>query len=307
MNRQLASYKNGDYTVIIFSDGTKVREWTTQFPRIRFPESIDLKITDYCDLGCKFCHEKSTRAGKHCSVEKFVNLIEGLPAGVELALGGGNPFSHPEFEDILYHAHKRGLIANVTINEKHIPQEIDRIKLLREKGHINGLGVSIDNDWKGIAFNEVRDDNTVAHVITGIHDPSIVRSLISSIDDSEKVKILLLGYKWYGRGIQYNLSNSEEINKTINKWRYFLPSFINSGRVIMSFDNLSLVQMGVQNMVHDDIWNDIYMGDDGSFTMYADCVTMSYATSSVSERHAINDRSISELFAQIRDYFPFTP
>lgn len=57
---QIAKYQNGNTTVIIMNDGTKIREYENA-PEILHPESIDVKITDYCDMGCAYCHESSTK------------------------------------------------------------------------------------------------------------------------------------------------------------------------------------------------------------------------------------------------------
>lgn len=58
------TYKNGNTSVTLYNDGTKVREYEGT-PNIVHPESIDVKITNYCDLGCAYCHESSTTEGKH--------------------------------------------------------------------------------------------------------------------------------------------------------------------------------------------------------------------------------------------------
>lgn len=47
-------YKNGNTLVTLLNDGTKIREYEGT-PISEFPESIDIKITNYCDLACSFC------------------------------------------------------------------------------------------------------------------------------------------------------------------------------------------------------------------------------------------------------------
>ena len=59
------NYPNGNYHVEIFEDGTKIRENNLDFFEAQFPENIDLKITNYCDVNCAFCHEDSTIRGEH--------------------------------------------------------------------------------------------------------------------------------------------------------------------------------------------------------------------------------------------------
>ena len=63
---RLVKYRNGNYFVTIDLDtGTKVRSNDLDFFEPEYPESMDVKITNCCDMGCKFCHENSKPDGKH--------------------------------------------------------------------------------------------------------------------------------------------------------------------------------------------------------------------------------------------------
>lgn len=53
----LGRYKNGNFNVVLFNDGTKIRETDADEFIPDFAESMDIKICDRCDIGCKFCHE----------------------------------------------------------------------------------------------------------------------------------------------------------------------------------------------------------------------------------------------------------
>lgn len=50
----ISTYLNGNTTVTIEKDGTKTREYDN-VPSPLHPESIDVKITNYCDMGCNYC------------------------------------------------------------------------------------------------------------------------------------------------------------------------------------------------------------------------------------------------------------
>lgn len=91
MTDTLATYKNGNTQVTILTDGTKIREYEDGVvPYGEHPESIDIKISDYCDMGCEFCHESSTTSGKHGDLTKLTELLEHLPPGVEIACLDGD-------------------------------------------------------------------------------------------------------------------------------------------------------------------------------------------------------------------------
>ena len=60
----LLKYINGNYNVTLsLKDGTKIRETEEDEFIPSRPESIDIKITNKCDIGCPFCHENSIAEG----------------------------------------------------------------------------------------------------------------------------------------------------------------------------------------------------------------------------------------------------
>ena len=125
----LGVYKNGNFATKIFSDGTKIRETEDDEFIPEFAENMDIKISNYCDMGCKFCHEGSTKNGKHGDVlnQKF---IETLHPYQEVALGGGDATSHPDLIPFLHKLKDRKVIVNMTVNQQHFEQKQELIKKL---------------------------------------------------------------------------------------------------------------------------------------------------------------------------------
>jgi len=280
---KLAQYQNGNCLVRLHSDGTKFREWDG-IPNPVFPESIDLKITDYCDAGCTWCHEKSTVRGVHGDALKMLNLVNQLPAGVELAIGGGNPLDLPGLDDFLHEIGACGLIPNLTVNGVHI-----RNLNWKTRGLVYGLGIS----WvKGKEYEilDKWDDRTVLHVIAGVHNPLDILNFSPE-------KLLILGYKDFGFGKKHN---PEMIRANIWKWRYFMSALCQRVNIV-AFDNLALDQLHVREMVTKQVWKNRFMGQDGEFTMYIDGVKEEFAATSTSQRHPIGNLSIKEMFAQVRN------
>ena len=287
--KQLAAYQNGNCSVTLFEDGSKTRSWEGEAKPL-FPESIDLKITDYCDAGCAFCHESSTREGAHASLDTIYRVIKGLPRGVELAIGGGNPLIYPHLISVLTHIKEAGLIANITANAFHLNKYGHTITYLRDKELIKGLGISIQHGFIEDAMNYV-DKNTVIHVIAGVHHLSTVKNYFKG------KKILVLGYKRHGRGLPSYELNEPEIELNLAKWRYWVTSLFKHSSV--SFDNLALKQLNIKDKLTPEYWEEHYMGDDGKFTMYVDAVKDQYAVSSTAERHQLDGRSAVEVFKSL--------
>lgn len=293
----LAKYKNGNTKVIILEDGTKIRSYEG-VPSPIFPESIDCKLTNFCDLGCAFCHENSTTEGKHADLEKLIEILDPLPPGIELALGGGNPLDHPDLLDFLMWCKSKGFIANMTINQGHLEKFYWDIVHLITDDLIKGVGISITSkDYSYIEKLKKITNNIVYHLILGIHKPTIFNELEVFGDP----KYLLLGYKTFGRGVKYF---NPRVTKTINYWNQEITNLLNENKGVISFDNLAIEQLELESKLDSETWNKFYMGDDFVFTMYIDAVNQEYAPtsrSSYSERISFKDATLINYFKENRN------
>ena len=294
----LHSYINGNVKVTLYTDGTKIQEWSDdELANPIFPNSMDIKITNFCDLNCKFCHEMSNINGKHGNLEFLKSILFNLPRGSELALGGGNPLDHPNLLNFLEWCKNRELVPNITINSKHLVKYIDLINKLIDEHFIYGVGLSIsDNfDFKSIELIN-NPHNVVYHVIAGVNDVFILDNIIKSEID----KVLILGYKEVGRGITYKNSL---VDNCIKDWFNLLPSYL--GKLHLSFDNLAIAQLKVKRFFTQKTWKEFYTGTDGQFTMYIDAVNQTYSTSSTSKENFEINGSIDEIFKNIRNLNKF--
>lgn len=61
MSQLIAKYKNGNYTVRLFSDGTKIRMNDLDNLTPDFAESMDVTITTKCNGGCQYCFDENTK------------------------------------------------------------------------------------------------------------------------------------------------------------------------------------------------------------------------------------------------------
>ena len=94
MKNILGMYKNGNYTVTLMENGTKIRASKDDEFIPAFAENCDVKITDRCDGGCEFCYEGCTKNGKHGDILN-AKFIDTLHPYTELAIHG-NDLSHPD-------------------------------------------------------------------------------------------------------------------------------------------------------------------------------------------------------------------
>lgn len=285
-NPALHRYRNGGYDVGLYPCGTKMRvEWDASIPPV-FPEQMDLKITDWCDAGCAWCHEKSTTRGQHGDIDAMIALLSDLPHGVEIAIGGGDPLSHPGFADLVAGLRANGLVPSVTVNGRHLARHRPLLETLIGRGHVFGVGVSF--------FEKLPDwdyEHMVIHMIAGVDKPE-------ALDGADRRKLLLLGYKDFGRGAKYRKAFTDSVAKNIDQWFRELP--VLGIKHHLSFDTLAISLLRPDRLFIDpEVYKKRYMGDEGQFSMYIDGVTQTCAISSYSaDRHAWTD--IGSMYQLIR-------
>lgn len=293
----LGSYKNNDYTCTMFSDGTKIR-WNDKdsFNPIK-PESIDLKITNKCDMGCGMCHENSTPDGEHGDILNLPFIDTMFPYS-EVAIGGGNPLTHPDLIKFLEHLKERKILASMTVNQMHFMQNIDLLKDLTENKLIYGLGISYIGGRHKNAIEAIKQfPNAVVHVINGVVHMDSLEALANN-----DLKILILGYKEFRRGKTLYDECGSEIDYLKYQFYDMLPKIVNDGWFkCISFDNLAIKQLEPKRLMSEEDYKEFYMGDDGSFTCYIDAVNRQFAKSSVStERYDLMD-DIADMFKIVKD------
>ena len=293
----LNAYKDGNATISIFDDGTRIIDIPDgENPNLDFPLSMDFKITNWCDQMCPMCHEMSNPEGKHGDVMNL-KFIDSLRAGTEMAIGGGKVTSHPQLKEFLQKLKSKGVLPSITVHQNEFIDKVDLINELIDEDLIYGLGVSYlkpyDIMWKAVAEN----DNAVVHLIAGIHGKDVFDYLAQF-----NCKILILGYKNWGRGA--NLLQNEKLNKDIQDkidWlKNNLTKYMSKFKVV-SFDNLAIKQLDVQNKLTKNQWDEFYQGDDGTMTMYVDGVKKQFAMTSTSpKRYDLLD-NIDDMFKIIKE------
>lgn len=291
---------NGNTVVRIFSDGTKHRLVPNDVaPNIVYPESMDCKITNYCDnpFCAKWCHEKSNIKGQHANLVRGLKLLKDFPCGAELAIGGGNPLSHPDLEFFCKELSSRGVICNLTVNSYHIKPYSTTLLNLIDKGYVYGVGISYFRRFIEDCDIIVKStSNTVFHLIMGVHNVDDLRYIVKRYKNP---KVLLLGYKIYGNGSSFY---NKKVQDTLYQWYTQIFTFFNAQDLTLSFDNLAIKQLNLQRFFPEEEWEKFYMGDDGVFTMFLDLVEMQYTVSSTSSKRyllAEND-TVQNIFSKIK-------
>ena len=286
----LGHYINGNVHVGIFDDGTKIRRYD-DIPKPIFPESIDLKITNYCDIGCPYCHEDSKKTGDYARNLLSFEFLKTLRPYTELAIGGGNPLSHPNFENFLKFCKERKIIANITVHQIHFLQNYKLLKYYEENELVYGIGISAIDINDDFIYKVKNFKNAALHIINGIITKEDFLKLAG-----KELKILILGYKDFGRGIYFK---NPQIKINQNNLRSLMPGIFSQFKVV-SFDNLALEQLRLKYIIPKKYYETHFMGEDGQYTMYIDLVKQEFAKNSISSERFKILPEISEMFKKIR-------
>lgn len=290
-------YHNGNYDVYIDLDtGTKIRKNELDKLTPSHPESMDIKITNRCKHGCVMCHENSTKEGLHGDIMN-AKFIETLLPYTELAIGGGNPLEHPDLELFLRKCKLLKLIPSMTVHQDDFMNNLEFLRMLRDEELIWGIGVSVSyvTDELIEALHEF--PNAVCHIIAGIATETVINKLANN-----NLKVLILGYKVFRRGEALYERDSTNIDFLIQYMYDVLPDMVNNSWFnTVSFDNLAIEQLKPSRLLTKEQYDEFYMGDDGSHTMYVDLVNNEFAVSSTAtERFPVMD-NIKDMFDKVRE------
>ena len=292
MKNLLNKYNNGNYTVEIYDDGTKIRETEEEIFEASFPENIDIKITNYCLNNGDFCYESSSSEGKHGNLN--VEFIKSLHPYTELAIGGGNPLSHPDLYEFLTILKENKIIANITIRQNDFLNNLELLKYYTDNKLLYGIGVSLIEPTDEFIKEIQQFPNAVIHTIAGLLTKEQLTKLFN-----KKLKVLILGYKTRGKGENYKCEFEKDIFINIEFLKQNILKLTPFFKVV-SFDNLAIEQLELQKQINPKVWEEFYMGDDGQHTMYIDLVQQTFSKNSLTEERFELKSNIEEMFKIVK-------
>ena len=201
---------------------------------------------------------------------------------------------------------KKGVIANITINQKHLRPYKDLICKLVAEELVHGIGVSlVDSSNKDdFDFIDTLGNNVVIHTIAGILDEKDLEVL-------KNRKVLILGYKDLRRGHAMLEKDFDEITHRMDLLRKLWLYDLKKNCKVVSFDCLAIEQLDPKNVlnVSDKDWSTLFQGSDTDVkdadgnitcaTMYIDVPNMTVArmsTAALDKRYPFTgDEDIADL------------
>ena len=274
---------NDYWTLFDRKTGTKIRMQFSDKQDIpaksSSPELVDLKITDYCEKQCSFCYQGSSKEGTHGSYLYIHNIIRTLADNevFEVALGGGDPTSHPDFSDILRSCRWHNVVPNFTVaNIDWLDDENKRKEWLDFCGGI-AYSVTTGNDVRrlGFALNkyQIPEDKFQVQIIEGVVSDYQFDQILKECHYHNLI-LTILGFKDIGRGSSFS--------KRIHLYNWI-------DKVKKAWDNEKPVTVGIDTLIADKYRNELISNDineiffttrEGSFSCYIDAVKQQIGPSS---------------------------
>jgi hypothetical protein len=269
----------GHLTLFSSHSGKKVRIMPDNRPAPKVascPELVDVKITDYCSVGCDFCYQNSTVEGKHApirEIEDFARYIGNM--GVfEVAIGGGDPTTHPDFVKILKAFDAFGVTPNFSTQMWDWLKKDDIVQAVQE--HCGAVALStqsVEQAEKFIKLCKKKNIKPHIHYVLGLSPLDNLRDMLKlNVKGFYGQHIVLLAYKEMGRA-----KGTPPVDYT--GWQDLLRRSHGNYRWTVAVDSFltSEVESGFSREEVPDV---LFENGDGRFSLYWDAVEGSYAAHS---------------------------
>lgn len=205
------------------------------------PELFDIEITNSCPNECPYCYMDSSSQGtKLMSLETITSLFEkhldrhGNLLPFQIAYGGGEPTSHPEFSEILKYTRSLDIIPNYTTSGKGI----NPMTLINTEKYCGGIALTYHPHLEDLfkdslsMMNEVLNRVKVnVHLVVTSKNIEMIHTLLTK-HSSKFDKLVLINFKPLGRGSDqednlFDKAAEQELVEMVKK-------FVDTGR--LAFD-----------------------------------------------------------------------
>lgn len=162
---------------------------------LSYPEFYDVKLTSHCQGACPYCYQNSKEVNHLPIINKFKEYFGNLDNNkkpFQIAFGGGEPTSHPEFCDIMKTCYEMNICPNYTTNGMWVAESEEKInKIIKyTKKYCGGVAVSTHPHLKEY-WEKAVDIFLKENIFTNLH---IILSDKNSVDE-----FISIYNKYHGR------------------------------------------------------------------------------------------------------------
>ena len=186
---------------------------------LEYPEFMDVKITSKCEGKCPWCYMDSKPEDEHSvdpigKIDRYFGSLTQNQRPFQVAIGGGEPTSHPQFIEILEKFEKLGICPNYTTNGMWVDSDNHENIISATKKLCGGVAVSchpqLKKYWKRAA--------------NAYHDAGIKLNFHIIISDKKSIDDFMEIYEeWHGKVDYFVLlpygNQGRATNKKID-WNY---------------------------------------------------------------------------------------
>jgi MoaA/NifB/PqqE/SkfB family radical SAM enzyme len=123
---------------------------------LRAPVNVTWEITLKCNLRCAHClSDSEIAAPDELSQLECLKLVDELTAlkVFQVNIGGGEPFLHNDFLDLLNYAHHKGLVTCVSTNgiviDNDLAKRLAKLKMLYLQVSLDGATEEVNDHIRG--------------------------------------------------------------------------------------------------------------------------------------------------------------
>lgn len=308
--------KRGFWTLFDQYNGTKIRVdfreekgKSSDCLKATYPELIDIKITDYCPFACSYCYMGSSNKGEPGNKDYINSLLYTLADYeiFEVALGGGEPTTHPEFIRFLAFCKQHGITANFTTKSMDWMGSIGNAHTILTSCGSFAYSVRNVSELEKfiIIFEKLKLDLKQFNFCPKTPNIHIVEYITPEYQLREILKlcavhhypIVLLGLKTTGRGEQYQKKQEKRYD-----WVSVVKKLIQAGDYIRFGIDTCIAQKYENEINELGVSNSFYTKKEGAFSCYVDGVQQKIGPSSFADPDEFKEFPISQ-FKNLEKYF----
>lgn len=118
-----------------------------EIKELDYPEFYDVKITPYCKGRCRYCYMDSKSNLEHTEniIDKLNSIFGSMSSNERpftIAIGGGEPTSHPDFIEFIKSVNELNIVPNYTTNGMFIKENYKHDILNATETYCGGVAVS---------------------------------------------------------------------------------------------------------------------------------------------------------------------
>ncbi len=216
------------------------------FALLNSPVLADINITNKCNLNCPHCYVDSNSTGREMSEKEFDRVLEEIDKNnvLQVAIGGGEPTTHPLLPRFLKKLRQKDIVPNLTTNGKDLKWKT----VYYMTRYCGAVALSIE-EWgenfekrRKFSFSEFLKSvkkiksaglNLVFQIVVSKNNLATLPETVARLTRFQPYGFIFLAYKPQGRGENYDspLSRADqtEVQKTLKEILHTLKGKTKTG------------------------------------------------------------------------------